>query len=94
VRLISTPGHTRGHMSVLLRTAQLGEVLVVGDAAYTVRSIDEQLVPLLMGGGEDAYRRSLAELNDFADEHQGAIVVPSHDPTAWRAFGAPVVEPV
>jgi glyoxylase-like metal-dependent hydrolase (beta-lactamase superfamily II) len=92
VRLISTPGHTHGHMSVLLRTARLGEVLVVGDAAYTVRSIDERLVPLLMGGGEGAYRRSLAELKDFADEHPDAIVVPSHDPTAWRALGAPAVE--
>jgi len=94
VRLISTPGHTRGHMSVLLRVAVLGDVLVVGDAAYTVRSIDEQLVPLLMGGGEAAYRRSLAALKDFADEHSDAVVVPSHDPTAWRALGAAAAEPV
>ena len=41
VRLISTPGHTPGHLSVLLRVAGERQVLVVGDAVYTLRSLRE-----------------------------------------------------
>lgn len=85
VRLVSTPGHTRGHLSVLLRVAGGGEVLLVGDAAYTTRSIDEQLLPLITAD-DDASRRSLRELARYAHEHPGAVVVPSHDPTAWHAL--------
>ena len=83
VRLISTPGHTRGHLSVLLRTEDR-EVLVVGDAAYTLRSIREQRLPFFTAGDE-RYRRSLAELKAYADAHRDATLVPTHDPDAWRA---------
>jgi N-acyl homoserine lactone hydrolase len=40
IRLVSTPGHSPGHLSVLLRAAT-GPVLVVGDATYTCRAIAE-----------------------------------------------------
>jgi glyoxylase-like metal-dependent hydrolase (beta-lactamase superfamily II) len=82
VRLISTPGHTAGHQSVLVATEE-GSVLVVGDAAYTVRSIREQILPLLTDD-DAAYRRTLAELKTFADANPGVLLVPSHDPVAWR----------
>jgi len=85
VRLISTPGHTPGHMSVLLRAEAGREVLVVGDAAYTVRSIREQLLPLIVDDTE-RYRRSLADLRAFADQHPDAVLVPTHDPDAYTAL--------
>src|SRR5204863_705099 len=47
IRLLSTPGHTRGHLSVLLRLDGGRRVLLVGDAAYTTRHIEEQLLSLL-----------------------------------------------
>jgi N-acyl homoserine lactone hydrolase len=82
VLLISTPGHTRGHMSVLV---QLGneQVLVVGDAVYTLRSIREEILPLLTVSDE-LYLRSLRELKEFWEQHPQTPLVPSHDPTAWR----------
>lgn len=85
IRLISTPGHTQGHLSVLLRVAGDRQVLVVGDAAYTVCSIREQLLPLLTVG-DGLYRDSLRSLKAFVDSAPEAILVPSHDPTAWRAL--------
>lgn len=88
VRLVSTPGHTAGHMSVLLRVAGGREALLVGDAAYTLRSIREGILPLLTVG-EKHYRESLRELRAFTDAHPHATVVPSHDPDAWRAIQAP-----
>ena len=83
IRLISTPGHTPGHISVLLTVGGGRKVLVVGDAAYTLRSIAEEILPVLTVG-DDLYRRSLRELKAFSEQEPDATVVPSHDPTAWH----------
>lgn len=83
IRLISTPGHTPGHMSVLLRVGEGRQVLVVGDAVYTLRSLREELLPFLTI--DDAvYLRTLRELKAFSEQEPGALLVPSHDPPAWH----------
>ncbi len=85
VRLIYTPGHTHGHQSLLLRLEDGRTVLLVGDAAYTLRSIREQLLP--MATADDASSlRTLGELNAFARDHPDALLVPTHDPEAWKAL--------
>ena len=86
VRLVSTPGHTAGHLSVLLRTDGDRQVLLAGDAAYTLRSIEEARLPLLTVD-DGRYARSLAELKAFMDDDPDSVVVPSHDPDAWRRLG-------
>ena len=83
VRLISTPGHTVGHLSVLLRLTQGSQVLVVGDAAYTLRNVQEEILPMLTADDE-ASMRSLQEIKAFARSEPKAILVPSHDPDAWH----------
>lgn len=85
IRLISTPGHTVGHLSVLLRLTEGGQVLVVGDAAYTLRNIQEEILPLFTAD-DAASLRSLQELKAFASSEPEAILVPSHDPSAWHAL--------
>lgn len=85
IRLLSTPGHTPGHLSLLVRLAEGRQALLAGDAAYVTRNIDEQRPPLNTTD-EGAYRRSLRALKAFADQNPDAPVVPSHDPTAWRAL--------
>jgi N-acyl homoserine lactone hydrolase len=84
VWLLSTPGHTPGHLSVLLNRAGLGPLLVVGDAAYTLRSIDEQILPALTDD-DAASRDSLVRLQAYAQDQPDATLVPTHDPDAWRA---------
>jgi len=83
IRLVSTPGHTVGHMSVLLALADGRQLLVVGDAAYTLRNISEQILPMLTAGDRDSIR-SLAEIKAFAEQTPEALIVPSHDPLAWQ----------
>jgi len=92
VRLISTPGHTVGHMSVLLRVAGDRRVLVVGDAAYTLRNIREEILPLLTGDDE-ASVRSVREIRTFSEGEPEAILVPSHDPSAWHELRRGVAKP-
>ncbi len=87
VRLLSTPGHTPGHLSVLLRTADRGPVLLAGDAAYTLRSIADRHLPL-MTDDDDRARTSLEALRRWTREHPGGTVIPTHDPDAWRTFAA------
>lgn len=83
IRLLFTPGHTVGHMSVLLRLARGRRVLVVGDAAYTLRNIREGILPMLTANDE-ASLRSMRQIKAFAESEPEAIVVPSHDPSAWH----------
>jgi N-acyl homoserine lactone hydrolase len=83
IRLLFTPGHSRGHVSVLLRLSQGRRVLLIGDAAYTVRSVWEEALPLLTVDDE-LYLHSLREIKVFAGQEPGATLVPTHDPTAWH----------
>jgi glyoxylase-like metal-dependent hydrolase (beta-lactamase superfamily II) len=83
IRLISTPGHTLGHMSVLLQAAGGREVLVVGDAAYMLRSVRVERLSLLPRD-DDTCPRSLREIKTCCEQNPDAIVIPTHDPTVWR----------
>jgi glyoxylase-like metal-dependent hydrolase (beta-lactamase superfamily II) len=85
IRLLSTPGHTAGHRSVVLRLAAGRELLLTGDAAYARRTIDEDLTPLLTWR-DDAYRSSLARLRTWVEEHPGAPVIPGHDAETWATL--------
>jgi len=82
VRLLSTPGHTKGHLSVLLRLRSGRELLLTGDAAYSRRTIDEELVPLFL---DDVHRymRSLREIRRYLELTPSALVVCGHDPESW-----------
>ncbi|MEA2375917.1 MAG: N-acyl homoserine lactone hydrolase [Thermoleophilaceae bacterium] len=86
VRLVSTPGHTVGHLSVLLQLDGR-QVLVVGDALYTLRNMHEDLKPQRVVD-DQAYDRSVAELRAFAAERPDALLIPTHDAGVWeRLYG-------
>jgi N-acyl homoserine lactone hydrolase len=86
VRAVYTPGHTLGHMSVVVRTAG-GEVLVAGDAIFVRRNLDDTHLP---NRTEDdhLYRRSLREIQQYVRETPDAVVIPGHDWEAWQALEA------
>jgi N-acyl homoserine lactone hydrolase len=81
VRVISTPGHTAGHQSVVLRTSH-GEVLVVADAAFTERALRGKATPLRIHD-EHLYRRSLNEIGRYLEQTPDAVVIPGHDWIVW-----------
>jgi N-acyl homoserine lactone hydrolase len=82
VRLLSTPGHTKGHMSVLLRLSSGRELLLTGDAAYSRATIDQELVPLFCDDVH-RYQRSLREIRRYLEQTPTAEVVCGHDPESW-----------
>jgi len=89
VRLVFTPGHTLGHMSVILRLKER-EALVAGDAIYTRRTLDTGHKPYLMED-EHLFERSVREIQIYARETPGALIIPGHDMAAWREL-SPVYE--
>jgi N-acyl homoserine lactone hydrolase len=84
VRLAYTPGHTLGHMSVVLRTRD-GEFLVAGDAAYTMRTLRESAMPY-GAHDEHEFKRSLREVQRYMEQTPGATVSVGHDLEAFRAL--------
>jgi N-acyl homoserine lactone hydrolase len=86
VRVVFTPGHTMGHMSVVLRTAA-GEVLVAGDAIFMHRTLEDDHLPNLVAD-EHLFRRSLREIRQYRKETPDALVIPGHDWEAWQKLDA------
>jgi N-acyl homoserine lactone hydrolase len=84
IRLLDTPGHTSGHMSVLARLADR-EVLLVGDAVYTLRNIREGILPWRTVD-DDVYTRSVDELRAYAEQNPDALVIPTHDSDVWEGL--------
>ena len=81
IRLAFTPGHTLGHMCVILRLSDR-DFVIAGDAVYTVRQLE--------GGPEPAAARRPAPLAPLASgaplfhrEYPQAVIVAGHDPEQW-----------
>jgi N-acyl homoserine lactone hydrolase len=86
VRTVYTPGHTLGHMSIVLRTAR-GEVLLAADAVYLRRTLADTHLPYRTED-EHLFRRSLREIRQYATETPEALIVPGHDWDAWHELEA------
>ena len=83
IRAVYTPGHTHGHMSVVLRLAGEREALVAGDAIYTRHALETGHRPFRIED-EHLFGRSLREIQLYAEQTPDALVIPGHDMGAWR----------
>lgn len=80
--LVSTPGHSAGHQSVILRLKNR-EALICGDAAYVRQTIEDGKRPLILHD-EHNFKRSLREIRGYMQITPSALVVTGHDPDAWE----------
>ena len=81
VQLVSTPGHTAGHLSVLLTTPG-DPTLVLGDAVYTLDALDGPRPPF-RNVDERAWHESVAQIAEFRRREPAARLIATHDPAAW-----------
>lgn len=86
VRVVFTPGHTLGHMSVILRLEQR-EALLAGDAIYLERNLSERRLPYRTED-DHLYSRSLREIELFKQQSPDALIVPGHDMPYWQTLAA------
>jgi glyoxylase-like metal-dependent hydrolase (beta-lactamase superfamily II) len=82
---LPTPGHTCGHQSLRVETAD-GPTILTGDACYFTHTLDDEVLPPF-GFDLDQQRRSLALLR--AERDRGVRIVPGHDAAAMRALQHP-----
>lgn len=89
IRLIETPGHTAGHMSLLLTLRETGAIVLTADAVDNRAQWDGRM-PLRAIFSREQASRSLERLRALADE-TGALVVFGHDPSNWSQLEHPPV---
>jgi glyoxylase-like metal-dependent hydrolase (beta-lactamase superfamily II) len=78
VRLASTPGHSAGHQSVILRLKER-DLVVAGDAVFDMGQLEPGAdLPGKMQD-EHNFRRSLQEIRLFHKQYPDAVIVPGHD---------------
>lgn len=81
IRLLETPGHSAGHVSLLLDLDDTGPVLLTGDASDNRAQWDGRAHPRALFSREHA-ARSLERLHDVA-EQTSAVIVFGHDAENW-----------
>ena len=81
IRLLETPGHSAGHMSLLLELDETGPVLLTADAADNRAQWEGREHPRALFSREDA-RRSLERLRELAHQTD-ALLVLGHEPDDW-----------
>ena len=83
VRLLMTPGHTPGHMSVLVTLPKTGPVILAIDALYLPAVLDHD--NFRASWNEADARASGRRLARLANE-LGAWLIYGHDPDQWRSL--------
>ncbi len=87
IRLMPLPGHARGQIGALVRTAR-GEVLLCADGAWTSRAYRELRPPhwvtSAMQDDTMALHATLRALHDFAIARPDVAVLPTHCPDTLR----------
>jgi N-acyl homoserine lactone hydrolase len=79
VILLPTEGHTKGHLSVLVREEGLS-IFLAGDTSYTEHLMLEQAVDGV-SANEQAARQTLKRIQTYAHTTP-TVYLPSHDPEA------------
>lgn len=82
VTTLPTPGHTCGHQSLRVLTAD-GPTILTGDACYFLHTLDDEILPPFAFDLE-RQRQSLARLR--AERDRGTRIVPGHDATVFRSM--------
>jgi N-acyl homoserine lactone hydrolase len=86
VRLISSPGHSPGHQSVLLRLRDRW-ALILGDAMMSTRELREPVIDGIVVD-QNSYIRSAEEARAFMRANPGTLAIPSHDRDLWSRLEA------
>lgn len=84
VQAIETPGHTAGHLSLLIELPKGPPILLCGDAADLEENLRDEIAPgLCWQDREDLALASIRKLKQLASD-TGALLWPNHDMVFFR----------
>jgi glyoxylase-like metal-dependent hydrolase (beta-lactamase superfamily II) len=81
IRLLETPGHSAGHVSLLLDLEDTGPVLITADAADNRAHWEGREPPRALASRVEA-ERSIGRLRELAQQTDAMLVL-GHDPHNW-----------
>jgi glyoxylase-like metal-dependent hydrolase (beta-lactamase superfamily II) len=84
VVLVPTPGHTHGHLSVIVRRDGRPDLLLAGDASYTEQLMLDGVVDGVAADARAA-RDTLGRLQRHTRAHP-TVYLPAHDPQSAARF--------
>lgn len=84
IYLLETPGHTRGHYSLLVELPKRRPMLFAADACYSERAMAEGLIPASHFDRTKSYA-SMERLKAVALQHDAEIFY-SHDPVRHQSY--------
>lgn len=87
VRLVFTPGHSAGHMSVIAHLKER-DFVIGGDAFYMAAQLEGSAPLAPRPFDAHNYRRSLQELRLFHQQFPDAVITPGHDPDFYEQLAA------
>ncbi|MCH5584917.1 N-acyl homoserine lactonase family protein [Shimazuella sp. AN120528] len=79
---LPTPGHSKGHASLLVRTDEETHVFLTGDSLYTLRHLDfEHLCAFVPGPKKDfhIYLDTIKRIRELRKALPNMVIVPTHD---------------
>ena len=82
--LISTPGHTPGHQSLILQTQESGIIVLTADACYTSQNLDQSLLPSDLVCDRTSYLSQISRFRLY--EKTGAMIITGHDADGWETY--------
>ncbi|QAU42842.1 N-acyl homoserine lactonase family protein [Bradyrhizobium guangdongense] len=77
ITILSTPGHTPGHQSLMVRLPKTGVVVLSGDAAHFRDNYDNRRVPT-MNVSKDQSLASMQKIADVVSKEKGQLWI-NHD---------------
>jgi N-acyl homoserine lactone hydrolase len=77
VTIISTPGHTPGHQSLLVKLSKTGALLLSGDAVHFKENWDNRRVPEINSNKEQS-RASMQRMADIVAKEKAQLWI-NHD---------------
>lgn len=83
--LVALPGHTPGHVGVLLTLPDGRPCLLSGDAFYRLRELESQATPLLVGDIPQ-YHDSVRRIRAWRADHPDGVIAGGHDPEGWATM--------
>ena len=84
IRILTTPGHTLGHQSIVVKTAAGNTYVVTGDAIWMQENLDGY--PAGLNYSVKDYNHSINRLKMVRDLENADLKM-SHDQDQWRAQG-------